>query len=97
MRFESWKWILGPTRHNGAKTKGCLRHFLTCVAEHANNTPRWTRWTKAPIPVDDIAAIPNEAVVYVSGENHWNTLREAKHQRVLLKCVGALAIQEDRI
>ena len=56
---------------------------------------------RAPNPADDIAAIANEAAVYVPDENYRNPLREAKHQRDLLKeyfnHVGALAGQEDRI
>ena len=52
-------------------------------------------------PTDDIAGIANEVAVYLLDENHRNPLREAKHQRDLLKDyfnhVGALAEQADRI
>ena len=51
---------------------------------------------RAPTPADDIAAIANEAVVYVP-KNHKNPSREAKD---LLKDyfnhISALAGQEDR-
>ena len=56
---------------------------------------------RAPTPVNDVAALRKEQVVYVPDDNYRNPLREAKHQRDLLKDyfnhVGALAGQEDRI
>ena len=55
---------------------------------------------RAPNSDEDIAAIANEAAVYVPHENHSNPSRKAKHQRDLGKAyfdhVGALSGQEDR-
>ena len=56
---------------------------------------------RVSIPANDEVALPNEQVVYVPDEKYRNPLREAKHQRELLKDyfnhMGALAGQEDRI
>ena len=56
---------------------------------------------RAPTPVDDIAAIANEPVIYVPNENYRNPLSETKHQRDLLKGyfnhIGALVGQGQRI
>ena len=50
---------------------------------------------RAPTTADDIAALQNEQVVCVPEDNYRNPLREAKHQRDLLKDyfndLGALA------
>ena len=54
--------LRGLTGHNGAKTKGCQRHCLTCIAQHAEDTPRWSR--QAPL-ADDIAFLQEEQVVYL--------------------------------
>ena len=58
------------------------------------------RLDRAPTPADDIAAIPNKAVVCVPDENHRNPLGEAKHQRDLgwaggqdLRCEEELPLQ----
>ena len=40
---------------------------------------------RAPIPANDVAALLNEQVVYVPDDNYKNPLREAEHQRELLK------------
>ena len=52
-------------------------------------------------PANDIAALQNEQVVYVTDDNYRNPLREAKHQRDLLKDyfnhVDSLTWQEDMI
>ena len=39
----------------------------------------------APTPGNDVEAQHNEQAVYVPNENYRNPLREAKHQRELLK------------
>ena len=72
---------------------------LTCVAQHPEDTPRWTR--QGTHLADDIAVTANERVVYVPDENCRNPSWEAKHQPDLLKDyfnhVGELAGLEDRI
>ena len=40
---------------------------------------------RAPTPVNDVAAIRNEQVVYVPDDNYRNHLWEAKHQQDLLQ------------
>ena len=40
---------------------------------------------RAPTLDNDIAALQNELVVYVSDDNYRNPSREAKHQQDLLK------------
>ena len=74
---------------------------LTCVVLHNILRTHQDRLQRAPNPADDIAAIANEAAVYVPNENHRNPSREAKHQQNLLKDyfnhVGALAGQHYRI
>ena len=54
-------------------------------------------WEKALTPGNNLMAQQTEQVVYVQSDNCWNPLREAKHQRELLKeCfnhVEALAMQ----
>ena len=40
---------------------------------------------RAPTQANDVAAPPNEQVVYVPNDNYRNPSREAKHQRELLK------------
>ena len=40
---------------------------------------------RAPTPANDVAAQQNEQAVYVPNENYRNPLREAKHQRELLR------------
>ena len=56
---------------------------------------------RAPTPTNDVVALQNEQVVYVPDDNYRNLLKEAKHQRDLMKDyfnhVGALTGQEDRI
>ena len=56
---------------------------------------------RAPTKGNDVAAQQNEQAVYMPNENYRNPLKEAKHQRELLKDyfnhMGALAGQEDRI
>ena len=70
---------------NGAKAKGCQRRCfdMCCAAQHAEDTPRWTR--QGTNPSRYIAAIANEQVLYVPDENYRNPSREAKHQPDLLK------------
>ena len=59
------------------------------------------RADRALTPVNVVAALRNEQMVYVPDDNYRNPLREAKHQRDLLidyfSHVGALAEQEDRV
>ena len=76
--------IHGTTGHNEAKAENCQRHcFDMCgVAQHAEDTPEWSRWGT---PSDDIAALQNVQVMYVSDDNHRNPSREAKDQQDLLK------------
>ena len=56
---------------------------------------------RAPSPANGIAAIANEAAVYVPNENHTNPSRGAKHQQNRLKdqsrwCTGWAALQDLR-
>ena len=71
-----------------------------CVVLHNMLRTHQGRTDRAPTPGSDVAAQQNGQEVYVTNENYRNPLREAKHQRELLKCyfnyVGALAGQEDR-
>ena len=48
--WNTGKQIQGPTRHNVAKVKGCQRHCfnMCCVAQHTENTPRWTKQGTQP-------------------------------------------------
>ena len=55
---------------------------------------------RAHTPADDITSIGNQPVVYVPDENCRSNLREAKHQRDLLKDyfnhIGVLAGEEEK-
>ena len=55
----------------------------------------------APTPANDIAALQNEQVVYMSDDKYKNPSNKANHQRDLQKDyfnhLGASAGQEDRI
>ena len=73
------------TGHHGAKAEGCQRHFFTCVVLHNMLRTHQGGADWAPNPANDVAALQNEQVVYVPNENYRNPLREAKHQRELLK------------
>ena len=53
---------------------------LTCVVLHNMPRTHQGRLGEVPIPVEDIAAIANKAVVYMPAENFRNPLTEAKHQ-----------------
>ena len=72
-----------------------------CVVLHNMLRAQQDRADRVPTPGKDVAAEQNEQAVYVPNENYRNPLREAKHQRKLLKDyfnhVGTLAGQEDRI
>ena len=68
---------------------------LICVVLHNMLKTHQGGTDRAPTTSDDIAALQNEKVVYVPEDNYRNPLREAKHQRDLLKDyfndLGALA------
>ena len=59
------------------------------------------RADRVPTQANYVVALQNEQVANVPDNNHWKSLREAKHQEDLLKDsfnrLGALAGQEDRI
>ena len=53
--------------------------FNMCgVAQHAEDTLGGA--DRTPTPADDITALQNEQVVYVSDDNYRNPSKEAKHQ-----------------
>ena len=52
---------------------------LRCVVLYNMLRTHQDRLDRAPNIVDDIAVIPNEAVVYMPYENCRNPSREAKH------------------
>ena len=58
---------------------------LTCLLLHNMLRTHQGRADRAPTPVDDIAVLQNEQVVYVAYDNYRNSLWEAKHQQDLLK------------
>ena len=74
---------------------------LTCVVLHNMLRAQQGGANRAPTTANDVVAQQNEQVVYVSEDNYWNPMREAKHQRELLKDffnhLGALAGEENRI
>ena len=74
---------------------------LTCVILHNMLRSHQGEADRSPTPVDDIQPPQADQGELVHNRNFRNPLREAKHQRDLLKDyfnhVGALAGQEDRV
>ena len=58
---------------------------LTCMVLHNMLRTHQGRAERAPTPIDYIGALQNEQVVCVPDDNYRNPLKEAKHQRDLLK------------
>ena len=56
-----------------------------CVVLHYKLRTHQGGADRAPTPANDVEALQNEQVVYIPIENYRNPLREAKHQRELLK------------
>ena len=75
--------------------------IFSCVLLHNMMRTHQGGADRAPTTANDVVVLQNEQAVYVPNGNYRNPLREAKHQKVLLKDyfnhVGALAGQEDRI
>ena len=72
---------------------------LKCVLLYNVVRTNQGRVVRAPTTANDVAALQNEQVVYVSDDNYRNPLREAKHHQNLLKDyfnhLGALAGLDD--
>ena len=77
-----------------SKGQGLSDIVFTCVVLHNMLRTHQGGADRAPTPGNDVAALRNEQVVYVHNEYRY-PLREAKHQRELLKDyfnhVGTLA------
>ena len=65
---------------------------LTCIVLHNILRKHQGRTNRAPTPADDITAIPNEEVEYVSDEARRNPSMEAKHQQDLLKITSIMLV-----
>ena len=58
---------------------------FTCVVLHKILIIHQGGTNSAPNPANDVAVLQNEQVVHVPNDNRKNPLREAKHQREILK------------
>ena len=77
--------VQGTTGHHGAKAKGCQRLVFICVVLHNMLKTHQGGADRAPTPANNVMALQNEQVVNVPNDNSRDSLREAIHQRELLK------------
>ena len=75
--YLEFRVLLGTVEQ---RTKVLSEIVLTCVMLHNIMRTHQGGVDRAPNPVDNIAAIENEAAVYVPDENYRNPSRETKHQ-----------------
>ena len=86
MHLISWKVDSGSYWEQWSKGQSLSESLSsTYVVLHNMLSTHQGGPDRAPTRTDDIAAQQNEQVLYVPDENYRNPLREARHQRDLLK------------
>ena len=88
----------GTTDHHGASPEVLRDIVLGCMVLHNILRRHQSRVARPPSPVDDIQPLQVDHMVHGPYENPIrNPSREAIHQQDLLKDLGVLTGQEERI